>query len=64
MAGATSEAVVEEWARSEGRMVREGEHLIVPLPAEGGSPATEDTGSRGRGRPSNWEVWWALLFGP
>ena len=35
VAQATSETLVEEWARREGKMVREGEHLIVPVAPSG-----------------------------
>jgi cell division protein FtsB len=63
VAQATSESLVEEWARREGKMVREGEHLIVPLPPTGtaAAPATRTTPFAPP--PSNWDVWWALLTG-
>lgn len=60
---ATSEAVVEQWARSEGRMVRQDERLIVPVPAAEVTPDVETEPVDTREPPSNWEVWWALLFG-
>src|SRR4030042_2395747 len=35
LAGAGSDAQVEEWARNQARMVRDGELLVIPLPAAG-----------------------------
>ncbi|MFP3853016.1 MAG: FtsB family cell division protein [Anaerolineales bacterium] len=63
VAGATSDAMVEEWARSEGRMVREGERLIIPVPADPQSGGITPTPVPASERPTNWEVWLALLFG-
>ena len=63
VAGATSDAMVEEWARTEGRMVQEGERLIIPVPGEGEVVEVTPTPVTTRDRPSNWDVWLALLFG-
>jgi cell division protein FtsB len=63
VAGATSDAMVEEWARTEGRMVQEGERLIIPVPADPASAQLQPTPVAPADRPSNWEVWLALLFG-
>ncbi len=62
-----SDAYVEYWARDEGKMIREGEVLIMPK--SGGEPAStrpstvplvafETTAPE----PANWELWWALFF--
>jgi cell division protein FtsB len=60
---AGSDAQVEEWARNQARMVRDGEVLVIPLPAEGVvTPTPQAAPSRGE-LPGSWEVWWALLFG-
>jgi len=63
VAMATSDPAVEEWARSQGRLVLPGERLIVPLPAEPvtGGPPPDD--AEPVEPPTNWEVWQALLFG-
>jgi cell division protein FtsB len=61
----SSPAFVEEWAHNEGKMVREGETLVVPLyrqseaapavtPQPVVDPAVEEIPS--------WQVWWALFF--
>ena len=63
VAGATSDAMVEEWARTEGRMVQEGERLVIPVPAEGELGEVTPTPVTPAEIPSNWEVWLALLFG-
>ena len=63
IAEATSEARVERWARSEAKMVRPGEVLVFPVPISGRKQAGEPTPTPGEDLPSNWEVWWALLFG-
>lgn len=63
VAAATSGALVEEWARREARMVLPGEHLVVPLPPPGGTPTPAPSPTPMPPLPSNWEVWWALLFG-
>lgn len=64
-----SDAYVESWAHSEGRMVREGEVLVIPIPStttlQQTSQAIEpdvaavDTTLP---QPETWEVWWALFF--
>jgi hypothetical protein len=64
---AQSDAFIQQWARSEGKMVRPGEILIVPL-ALGSTPVPtvipevfvqqETT----RPEPENWELWWSLFF--
>jgi cell division protein FtsB len=63
-----SDAFVERWARDEGKMVRPGEVLVIPVPAVSSLPQPEvsptqsvpvETTPR---RPENWQVWWALFF--
>ncbi len=62
-----SDAYVEYWARDDGKMIREGEILIIPqaLQSDEASPSpavqlvefvtTEP-------EPENWQLWWALFF--
>lgn len=70
---ARSDAYVERWARDEGRMVRAGERLVIPVPTgstlreastrvsqvEAASFADVETLPR---RPANWTLWWALFL--
>jgi len=63
IAGATSESVVEAWAHSQGKMVREGERLIVPLPPPGAPTPAPPTPTPATVPPSAWLVWWELIFG-
>jgi len=64
-----SDTYVEDWARSEGRMVREGEVLIVVVAAENESPAQEEQVVIPQAElettlpePENWQLWWSLFF--
>ncbi|MCS6835120.1 MAG: hypothetical protein NZ750_03770 [Anaerolineae bacterium] len=64
-----SDAYVSDWARSEAKMVRDGEVLILPVPmsatsAEDDQPAvTEFAPPQTRQQqPENWQLWWALFF--
>ena len=63
VAHATSEAFIEAWAHSQGKMVRPGEHLIVPVPAAGFHPTPTPFTLASEALPNKWQVWWALLFG-
>jgi cell division protein FtsB len=63
LAEAGSDTQVEEWARSQARMVRDGETLIIPIPAAGVVTPTPVAAHSGEPLPSAWQVWWALLFG-
>lgn len=61
------DAYVEYWARDEGKMIRDGEILILP---QGLGPLEEAPRSTVRlvefetsaPAPANWELWWALFF--
>ena len=62
-----SDAYVEYWARDDGKMIREGEILIVPQ----GFQSSETAPSAAvqlvefvttEPEPENWELWWALFF--
>ena len=62
-----SDAYVEYWARDEGKMIREGEVLIMPKSngAQEAAPTSDvplvefQTTAP---EPQNWELWWALFF--
>jgi cell division protein FtsB len=66
-----SDQYVESWARSDGKMAREGEVLVVPVPAmEGGSaaanlaPDATPPNIQINDEPlvENWRLWWALFL--
>ncbi len=62
IAYATSEAAIGQYARNSG-LIREGEKLIVPLPA--GTPMP-DQSVQPTATPlqiQNSDIWWALFFG-
>jgi len=62
-----SDAYVERWARSEGRMVRSGETIVKPIPATSFSApvrrVSDDVPLRtSEPQPQNWQLWWSLFF--
>lgn len=69
---AASDAFVEAWARSEGKMVREGEVLVIPVPLTVATPVTDaetvavsdftDFADEPLDDVDNWKLWWSLLF--
>ena len=63
MAGVTSEAVIESWAHSEGKLVRDGEKLIIPIAPPGAPTPGLPTPTPYPEPPSPWLVWRELLFG-
>jgi cell division protein FtsB len=63
IAFATSEAAVAEWARVEGHMVKPGDVLIVPLPAEKATAVPQRAQAPTEVVVENWQVWWALFSG-
>jgi cell division protein FtsB len=63
-----SEAYVETWARSEGRMVRDGEVLMVLYPSNNTQTITASAVATPIVVPpdeepvQNWQLWWSLFF--
>jgi len=62
-----SDAFVEQWARSEGKMIRPGEVLVVPVPAGPGiieTPVAENQVpvQTTPPEPDPWTLWWSLFF--
>ena len=60
---ARSEGAVEEWAYSEGKMVRSGENLIIPLSPPGTTPQPVLLPTQIVETIQNWEIWMALILG-
>lgn len=62
-----SDAYVEYWARDDGKMIREGEILIIPQAFQSNeaspSPAVQLVEFvTTEPEPENWQLWWALFF--
>jgi cell division protein FtsB len=61
------DAYVETWARDEGKMVREGEVLVLPQALESAIEPTPKVALLAEfettpPEPENWQLWWALFF--
>lgn len=62
VAYASSTAAVEEWARTEGHYVLEGDQPVVPLVQPGSQPVIAPTVQPTPTPMQNWEVWLDLFF--
>jgi hypothetical protein len=63
VAYAGSSAAVEEWARTDGHYIQDGDLPVVPLGQPGAPPIEASTPTPIPTQPTNWEVWWDLFFG-
>jgi hypothetical protein len=63
VAYAGSDAAVEEWARTDGHYIQNGDLPVVPVGQAGAAPITASTPTPAPTRSANWEVWWNLFFG-
>lgn len=62
VAFASSTEAVDEWARTEGHYVQDGDHPVVPVGQPGSEPIVS-TGPTPVPTPvPNWQVWWDLFF--
>ncbi len=59
---ANSDTAVEEWARQQGLMMKEGDHVIIPLPVEGATPVPSATPTVVPTQVENWQVWRDFFF--
>lgn len=63
----SSPAYVEDWAHSEGKMVRSGEKIVIPMYDRPAAPSVSRVAAQ---PPSNdtqpslspWQIWWSLFF--
>jgi len=62
VAYAQSTAAVEEWARTEGRYIREGDQPVIPLSQPGSELAVIASPTPLPTPLKNWEVWRQLFF--
>ena len=65
---AASDASVEHWAHTEGKMIREGEVLVIPIPAGDVNPTPLPPAPILVATPApepqapKWHLWWNLFF--
>lgn len=62
VAYAESDAAVEEWARTEGHYLQEGDQVVIPLGQPGSDPVAANTPAPTPTPLDNWEVWRILFF--
>jgi len=60
---AASTAAVEEWARTEGHYIREGDQAVIPFGQPGSDPVISETPAPVPTPLQNWQEWWKLFFG-
>jgi hypothetical protein len=63
VAYAGSTAAVEEWARSEGKYIQDGDLPMVPISQPGSAPMEIATLAPQPTPQPNWKEWWDLFFG-
>jgi hypothetical protein len=63
VAYAGSNAAVEEWARTDGHYIQDGDLPVIPLGQPGAASVEASTPIPTPTRPENWQVWWHLFFG-
>ncbi|MBI3160901.1 MAG: hypothetical protein HYZ23_00245 [Chloroflexi bacterium] len=62
VAYANSTEAVDEWARTEGHYVKDGEQAVIPVGQPGSEPVVAATPIPAPTPMQNWEVWWNLFF--
>ena len=60
-AGSTN--AVEEWARTDGHYIQDGDLPVVPIGQPGAAPVEMSTPIPAPTPMANWQVWWDLFFG-
>jgi|SRR3990172_2143275 len=63
LAYAGSVNAVEEWARTDGHYIQDGDLPIVPIGQPGAAPVELSTPTPAPTPMSNWQIWWDLFFG-
>ncbi len=63
VAYAGSDAAVEQWARTDGHYIKDGDLPVVPVGEAGATPVEASTPTPVPTQPANWEAWWNLFFG-
>ena len=60
-AGSTN--AVEEWARTDGHYIQNGDLPVVPIGQPGAAPIEMSAPAPAPTPMANWQVWWDLFFG-
>ena len=60
---ANSTSAVEEWARTDGHYIQDGDLPVVPVGQPGAAPVESRTPAPTPTQMANWQVWWNLFFG-
>jgi len=60
-AGSTN--AVEEWARTDGHYIQNGDLPMVPIGQPGSTPIEMTTPAPSSTPMANWQIWWDLFFG-
>jgi hypothetical protein len=63
VAYAGSTGAVEEWARTDGHYIKDGDLPVVPVGQPGAVPIESNTPTPPPTQMAKWEVWWDLFFG-
>lgn len=63
VAYAASDSAVEDWARSEGHYIRDGDQPVVPIGQPGSEPIQSTEPAPEPTPMPNWQLWWNLFFG-
>jgi hypothetical protein len=65
---AASDSSVEHWAHTQGKMVRDGEVLVIPIPAGNTEPTPTPpppmlvSARAPQPQAPKWHLWWKLFF--
>lgn len=62
VAYAASTDAVEEWARTDGHYLQEGDQPVIPVSVPGSDPVIVETPLPAPTPMQNWEIWWTLFF--
>jgi hypothetical protein len=63
VAYANSDSAVEEWARTDGHYIKDGDLPVVPVGEPGTVPAEPGTPTPAPTQLANWQIWLNLFFG-
>lgn len=59
---AKSDTAVEEWARQQGLMRKDGDFVIIPLPGDYNTPTPSPVPEIAVTPAPNWAIWKSLIF--